>query len=146
MKPNKGSAKPSERGDMQAPDGEAHDDAKQWYRSSSDGELGWMVERGGQKYIQLNRPNEEILRPWSGGAHWVPEVEHRPINRAQLAKVCFEADRSLCQALGIYEPAKKEWASLTDKERIMWMEKGPKGPERSAVWIALNHVLEPLTR
>jgi len=121
-------------------------DDRQWYRSASDGELGYLVERGGVQYIQLNRPMEEILRPWQGGAQWVPEVEHRPINKAQLAKVCFEADRALCQALGVHDPAKKEWASLTDRERIQWMEKGPRGAERNGLWTAIHHVLDPLTR
>lgn len=119
---------------------------REYYRSSQDGELGWVVDRGGVRYIQLNRPMEEILRPWNGGANWVPEVERRPINKAQLAKVCFEADRALCHALGIVDQSKKEWASLTDIERIRWMEKGPKGTERGAVWLAIHHVLEPLTR
>lgn len=121
-------------------------DDKQWYRSSSDGELGWRVERGGHQYIQLNRPNEEILRPWSGGANWVPEVEHRPINKSQLGKVCFSADQELCRALGLHDPARKEWASLSDKERIAWMEKGPKSEIRSALWQAIHHILDPLTR
>lgn len=126
---------------------EVAEEDRRYYRSSSDGELGWLVEKNGVQYVKLNRPNEELLRPWANGSNWVPEVEHRPISQAQLALVCFEADKALCRSLGLHDPARKEWLSLSDRERIAWMEKGPKqNPIRAALWTAIHHVLDPLTR
>jgi hypothetical protein len=116
------------------------------FRSSKDGELGTLVIRDGKEFIRLNRPNEEVLRPYLNGIEWIPDVERRPISKAQLASICFEADLQLCKVLGIM-PKKKNWLDLTDGERITWMEKGPvKDPERAVVWKALMTVLEPLTR
>ncbi len=120
-------------------------DAKK-YRSAQDGELGTLVERDGNQYVKLNRPHEEILRHFNGGNGWIPEVENRPISRAQLGFVCFEADKALRQVLGDYSGAKKTWQDLSDKQRILWMDEGPKSAERSAVWKAIQMILEPLTR
>lgn len=123
------------------------EDDRKYYRSSQDGEKGYLVDKDGQQWVRLNRPNEELLRPWNNGAHWIPEVEHRPLSPAQLAMVCFEADKALCRALGLHEQTRKEWPSLTDVQRIAWMAVGPtRHPARATLWKAINHVLEPLKR
>lgn len=122
-------------------------DERRWFRSSRDGERGYLVERDGEMYVKLDRPNEEILRSYRADGEWVPDVERRPLSHGQIAKVCFEADKELCRALGMYQFTKKTWLDLSDKERIAWMEKGPqKTPERKALWSAIMMLLEPLTR
>lgn len=120
-------------------------DERKYYRSSVDGQLGYLVERDGKHFIKLDRPQEEILRPWSEGNSWIPEVEKRPLSKAQVAKICFDADKAYCQAVGVFLP-KRDWLDLSDKQRILWMESGPKDAVRAAIWTGLNMILEPLTR
>jgi hypothetical protein len=127
-------------------EGDQVSEAKVFYRSSKDGELGWMVERDGRKLIQLNRPNEEVLRHYTE-AEWIPEMEHRPLSKAALGRVCFESDQALCRALGIHEATQKTWLDLTDKQRIAWMTKGPtRDAARSALWQGIQMLMEPMTR
>lgn len=119
-----------------------------YYRSTKDGELGWMVERDGARYIQLNRPMEEVLRFYNEN-EWIPETEHRPVSRAALGRVCYEADVALCRALGLHGATQKTWLDLTDKQRIAWMKRGPgeqHDAARRALWQAIQMVMEPLTR
>lgn len=123
------------------------DEERKFFRSSVDGERGYLIHREGVDYIKLDRPNEEVLRHYNNGQQWVPDVERRPLSKGQIAKVCFEADRELCRALGMYDQTRKDWLDLSDKLRIAWMNDGPqKTPERKALWSAIQMILEPLTR
>ena len=121
-------------------------DEPKWYRSTVDGELGYLVERDGKQFMKLNRPNEEVLRNYNEAA-WTPLVEVRPLSKAALGRVCFEADLALCRALGIHAATQKTWIDLSDKQRIAWMERGPQNdPARRSLWQAIVMVMEPLTR
>jgi hypothetical protein len=119
---------------------------RQYHRSRQTGERGYMVRRKGTDFIRLDRPQQEILRPFRE-SEWIPDVEHRPFTKAQVAQVCFEADRKLCFFLGLHDKAKKEWLSLSDEHRIGWMKRGPLTPPiRHEQWRAIMTALEPLTR
>lgn len=120
-------------------------DDKRYFRSAKDGERGFLTERDGRQYIQLARPNEELLRNFVE-SEWVPEMERRPLSKAQLAFICFSADFALCKVLGLHGNTLKTWLDLSDKQRIAWMETGPKMTERHALWSAIMMVLEPLSR
>lgn len=97
-----------------------------YYRNTTTGERGWLVERDSKQYMQLNRPAEEILLPYRP-AEWVPERDTRPLTRQQCAQVAFEADKMLCLFLGLHREAKRQWLSLTDEDRIAWCKHGPVG-------------------
>lgn len=98
-----------------------------YVRSKSTGDLGWMVRRDGKDLVRLDRPLQEVIVEYSPD-DWPQEVEYRPIPHAQLVRMCFEFDRLLLRALGDHERAKKEWHQLTDKQRVAWIESGPKNP------------------
>jgi len=120
-----------------------HVNQREWYRDVTTGDLGWRVRRGGVDKIRLDRPNEELIRPFRPG-EWVPVQEHRPYTVAQVAKIAFMADQVLMSYQG---GKKKEWVSLSDDERIWWMEKGPKKNEmRARLYMAVFEAMKPFYR
>lgn len=109
---------------------------RDWYSHTRTGDRGYLVRRDGVDYVKLDRPNEEILKRHNG--EWHKDEEHRPMTTAQIAQVAYEADRKLCFFLGKHERARKEWVSLSDKERIAWMREGPKEPgPREELYVAI---------
>ena len=96
-------------------------DEKTFYRSTQDGQRGFLVRRGGKDKIRLDRPMEEIILPLS--AQWVPDVQSHPLTAHAVAKIAFVADRALCEAMGRRLPGKDgDWLSLREQLRIKWME------------------------
>lgn len=97
---------------------------REWFRQSSSGNLGWLVRREGTDRIKLDRAGEDIVVPyWQG--EWIPENERRPMTIAQIAEICFVADRRLITYT--HNPGlQKNWADLKDEDKIEWMEKGPR--------------------
>lgn len=115
-------------------------------RSAATGELGWLVRRSGESMVRLDRPNQEILRRYVS-AEWLPEVPQRPLARAQLARVAFEADRELCRSLGAYAHSMRTWQRMDEHQRKVWSEKGPTSPPaRVALFKFIMDGLEPFTR
>lgn len=123
---------------------EPHVDEKQWFRSASTGERGWLVRREGTTYLRLDRPSQELLRPYREW-DWIAEVEHRPLTALQVAEVCFAADRALCKVLAMHDLARQEWLSLTDRKRSEFVANGPGGePRRRTAYLALKAKLEEI--
>lgn len=100
-----------------------------WYRNRESGQLAYLVTRGGKSMIRLDRPDQEIVRQFHE-AEWIPEVEHRPVTRAQCAQVAYEADLKLCLMLGDFQK-RQVWHNLHEDVRIRWTDKGP--PARPAI-------------
>ena len=122
-------------------------DDRSYFRSATTGDLGWVVRREGKDRIRLDRPAQEIILPFNDGNGWIVENELRPMTVYQAAQVAFEADRTLCRALGLYKEAKREWMSLTDAERIDWVDNGPKKPTiRVEVYKANRKALAPYAK
>lgn len=97
---------------------------RRWYRRKLDGQLGYMVEEHGREMIRLDRPGDKAaLAPFRENT-WDPVSSDRPLNRAQVAKIAYGADVLLCKVIGNHE-VRKEWASLSDKERQKWVKDGP---------------------
>jgi hypothetical protein len=118
---------------------------RSWYRSVMDGQRAYLVERDGKTYVRLDRPDEEIMRPFVA-AEWVPDFEKQPFTETQIAQVAFEADRRLCLALGLHDKARKEWPSLSDDMRIAWLRQGPAAPEvRAELYAAIMGALRGYT-
>lgn len=114
------------------------------YRHATTGDEGWLVRRNGQDMIKLNRKAKEIIRPFNA-VEWVPDREYRPLNRAGLAQICFEADREFCRQLGLHKMAKRDWRDLSQDEKISWMNEGPASPtKRAELYRAMWNVLEAL--
>ena len=130
---------PVEQADWNPPDNK-----RTYYRRSTDGQLGWLVRRAGRQMIRLDRPDEQIRALVDG--EWVPDREHRPLNRGQVAQVCFAADRALCLALGLHKEAKREWIELRQEDKKVWLHEGPPTPKvRSVVFERIRDALEHLT-
>jgi hypothetical protein len=127
----------------------AHERA--YYRDKDTGDLGYIVRRGGTDVIRLDRPFQEIVATFTSSSgqplpRWVPEVALKRLNDHQVGKVAFEADKQLCFSLGLHEEARKEWMNLTDKERIRFLNKGPKGdPLRRDLYQAIRALLARVT-
>lgn len=103
-------------------------DKRVYYRHRDTGQLAYLVERGGGTRIKLDRGGPEIVRAFHP-QEWNPERELRPLTRAQVAQVAFEADRRTCFFLGLHEDARREWHDLRDEERIRYVDQGPSSPE-----------------
>ena len=118
-----------------------------YYRSTSSGDLGYLVRRGGEDKIRLDRPMEEIIRPLREN-EWQREQEFRPFARAQVAAIAFETDKLLCKMLGLHKEGKAEWLSLKDDDRIAFMQDGPAGgnPLRRDLYLAIRGILDPYSR
>jgi hypothetical protein len=118
---------------------------REWYRESTTGELGYLVRRDGIDKVRMNRPDEEIIRPFRIG-EWVPENERRPMTISQVAEICFIADRRLItytESPGLA----KTWHDLSDEVKIQWMETGPKkGAMRIALYGAIKTAMGPFYR
>lgn len=107
-----------------------------WHRDASTGDRGFLVKRNGRAYIKLDRPMQEILKPYQVG-NWIPDLETRPMTRGQLGQIAFEADRKLCFFIGEHDRSKRSWLDLSDEQRIEWNKHGPKGEIRGGLWAAI---------
>lgn len=113
-----------------------------YFRHHYTGDLGWMVRRDGGDSIRLDRPNQEIIRPYRSG-EWLPQKEVRQMTEMQMAQIAFEADRALCRFIGEHERANREWLSVKEEKRIAWMRQGPASPLiRRAMWEAVMGALK----
>jgi hypothetical protein len=121
---------------------------RKYFRNSRSGNLGYLVRRAGKDMIRLDRPNEEILSPYTPGQGlWEPDHDYGAMSVLQMARVAFEADKQLCYYLGMHEQAKKEWLSLTDEQRQLWMTQGPtKHPVRASLYAHVVAALKPHVR
>jgi len=119
---------------MSAPD-------RVWYRSRTTGDRGYVYQDGERVRIRLDRPNDEITRPFHSG-EWIEEAEVRNFTPMQLAQIAFVADRQLCTFLGEHAEAKLDWRSLKEDRRIKFMKGGPDGPQiRQELFRAMMGIL-----
>lgn len=121
--------------------------AREWYRHSQTGDRGYkIVGPDGKDYLRYDR--EAGGRNRSGfadrlfnsieKANWVPDNEHRPMTKFQVARIAFEADKMLLMALGRHDLARAEWLMLKPATRLRWADDGPsKDPLRKKLWHAI---------
>lgn len=117
-------------------------DERKYYRSSVDGQRGWLVRRDGKDCIRLDRPMEDLCVPLAG---WKEDRQAHVMSPHAAAKIAYIADQALCSATGEYFP-KKEWIDLSDKERIRFMKDGPDvGGFRDEFHLGIRKLLKDLT-
>lgn len=116
-----------------------------YYRSSEDGQRAYLVRRAGKDMLKLDRPMEEILRPFDG--NWKPDVQQHPLTKHAVGKVAYDADVALRRAMGVHmKPQETEWLSMKEQARIKWMESGPaSGDVREDLYDAIMGTLSSLT-
>jgi hypothetical protein len=115
---------------------------RQYYRNARTGNLGWLVRRDGHDMIRLDRPQEEILFPFSAG-EWELEDRPRALGPGVAARIAFEAYKALCHVTGKPNRAKMEWHTMSEQARIDFTKKGPKNPTEleSRLWLAITKTL-----
>ena len=96
------------------------------YRSRTTGDRGYVYQDGDRVRIKLDRPSEDVSRPFVAG-DWIEETEIRNFTPMQMAQVAFVADRQLCTFLGLHTEAKLDWISRKEEARIRFMKNGPPG-------------------
>ncbi len=91
--------------------------------------------------MKLDRASEDITRVYRQ-SDWIPQIEHRPLKRGQLARLCFKADKDLLFSIG--KPTRNDWEDLTDDQRVAWLDKGPvKDPMRARLYAAIMEAMKP---
>ena len=117
---------------------------RKFYRSSVDGQRGYLVRREGKDIIRLDRPMEEILKPFNES--WRADMQVYPVSEHQVARIAFIADRALCGVLGRHDLERDDWLSLHEKARIKWMKEGPNsGDVRDDLYDAIIGTLRPMS-
>lgn len=112
-----------------------NDDRKVYVRHIQTGDRGYVGEDDeGKKVVYLDRPQDTLGRPYDESV-WQLDRDTRPLTRFAVAQAAFQADSALCRALGEPNLNKGQWPSLSDKQRILWRDKGPtKDPVRAGLY------------
>lgn len=118
---------------------------RSYYRSNADGQRGFLVRRGGKDMIRYDRPGEEILRPYHESL-WKVDADVRPMSIGQAAEIAHVADQKLCYFLGEHKAAKLAWSAMKDEDRRLFIQKGPPGDARQAVYRAVLGALQPFVK
>ena len=121
-----------------------------WFSHARTGDRAYLVKRQDKEMVKLDRPGtgqpeEMLLRPLDSS--WKEDLEHRPINMSQLARVAYAADQELCKAIG-ERTYLKDWLSLRDEEMHRWMSGiGPgKPPARAELYKSIWGTLKELAK
>lgn len=116
--------------------------AKTWYRSTADGQLGWFVKRDGRAYIKYDRPGpREILKPFNKQT-WTLCEDPRELSEVHIGEITFEADKVLCRILGKYERSYLNWQNLPMPKKKTWIMFGPRDePKRVLLYRTIKRVM-----
>jgi hypothetical protein len=96
----------------------------------------------GHPFVKLDRAYETLI-PWDPSKFELAE-RYRPVSSVQKARIAQTADRELCATLGLFVQARKEWGTLTPKERERWCEGPPDGPQlRRRLYRAIMKAFAP---
>lgn len=119
------------------------------YRHVESGELGFHKE-GSDRIRVVFDDGRQLYRTYMP-QQWVDQDDKRmrPVNKAQVAQVCFAADRELCKVIGLGEIARAPgWDLMRDTDRARWIDKGPRGTDirrfRRKLYLAMRVVLDEL--
>jgi hypothetical protein len=112
--------------------------SRNYVRNAHTGDRGYMSEDG--KEVILDRPNEEIRVPYKKQL-WNPDKHEHPLTRSQKVQVAHAADKVLLRLLGLPNTG-KDWASLTDRQRIAWVKDGPSKGIRKELYGVIMELLD----
>jgi len=113
------------------------------YRSTTTGDKGFMMEVDGKKYIELDRPSQQVRRLYKE-KDWIKEDEHRPLLPQQIGRIHFEAQKYLLIAVGDPEGHKMDWLMMQNQDRNDWMQEESDVALVRALYDAMDGVLSPL--
>mgnify|MGYP001614797941 CR=1 FL=1 len=117
-----------------------------FYRHKMTGDRGYLVMVDGKQHIKYDRPYDPTTMKFSE-SEWEPDKHPEPFSIGQAILVASEADRALCNILGLYGEGRRSWQSMTENDRVKFILEGPKEPAiRVTIYKALRKILAPLTR
>ncbi len=116
-----------------------------YYRHAKSGDRGYIVWRGGARFIRLDRANQDITRRFES-TDWVPDEEKRPLTREQVARIAHAADKQFCYATGRVKESRTEWHNLPEEIRVDRISgRGPRDPQRGRLFNTIFLALKDLT-
>lgn len=133
---------PTPAHDWDPPPGE-----REYFRDHGRGDRGYLVRREGKDCIRLDRPEQELVVPFTGS--WKRDEFGSLYLSDQIAQVAFHADRGVCALVGLHAESRKQWRELSDKERIHFIRRGPPDgahPLRRLVYESIFEAAKPYTR
>ena len=117
-----------------------------YYRHIQTGDRGYLVKVDGEQHIRYDRPFDPTTMKFRE-AEWELDKHPEPFSIGQAITVVFEADRALCNILGLYGEGRRSWQSMNERDRVKFILEGPtKPPIRVTVYKTLRKIMEPLTR
>lgn len=101
---------------------------KEWYRHTTTGDRGFLIEQRGDRYIVYDRPDQKKKVRYVS-SEWIPDQDRQPFPKLQVAELTYGADRLLCRMLN-HQDVRKDWLSLTPEQKLDWSDRGPEGGAR----------------
>lgn len=93
-----------------------------YVRHGKTGDLGQIVEKDGELFIKPDLPGSPVYYPATQIYNWTIEAHAKRLPPGSWARVCYEANRALCD---IHPDLKRqpEWNSLHPDVRAKWIER-----------------------
>ena len=114
-----------------------------YVRHLKTGDLAKIIERDGELFIKPDLPGSPVEYPANQIYNWQIEKYAKRLPPGSWARVCYEADRALCD---IHPELKRqrEWLSLGKLEKATWIERKVKFDSvlRLELYNAITAVLE----
>ncbi len=114
-----------------------------YVRHMKTGDLAKVVEIDGVKWIKPDLPGSPVLYPGTQSYNWQIEKYAKRLPPGSWARVCYEADRALCD---IHPELKRqgEWLSLHPVKKAEWIDRKVKFDSvlRLELYNAITAVLE----
>lgn len=115
-------------------------------RHVTEGTIGHHVE--GSDRIRVELPGGRVIWKAYHEQQWIPQndSEMRPMSPAQIARVCFDADRALCLVSGMHKEGRLTWEAMFEADKATWIEVGPQNVSeiRLELYRAIRKALKKL--
>lgn len=117
------------------------------YRSTTTGDRGFLTERGGAKFVRLDRTNQVIEKPYKED-EWTEESPHRPLLPHHLSRIFFEAEKHLLIALGDPQGRDMDWDMMVARQKNIYRNEmdDQDNPLVKKLHKAMHKVLDPLSQ
>lgn len=118
------------------------------YRSTLTGDRGFLLTRGGKKYVRLDRGSVISEKPYKE-SEWVEESENRPLLPMQVTRIYFELEKHLKIATGdVTAQRSMDWEMMTQRDRTAYFDTMDDTDNKLVRRLhkAVHKILDPLSR